>query len=394
MLLPQTPFYVASGGQISDTGIIRGANGAKWRIRVEDTLRPAAGAVVHLGEVLEGTPKVGDKAHAEVDRQRRQDIMRNHTATHLLHAALHQVLGEGALQAGSLVAPDRLRFDFNHPEAVSRAQQREVEDLVNGWILDNYALNIEYKPLEQARKEGAIALFGEKYAGEVRTIQIGDETPFSYELCGGTHVERTGDIGTFLITSEGSTAAGIRRIEAATGREAYARMQKQASALEAAARQLKASPEELPDKVRSLQQELSQAQKQLAALKRASAAESLDAALAEVPEVAGVPVLTAALEDADMDALRGMADRFRQKHPSGVALLAGVQNGKPALIATVTKDLIERGLHAGDLVKQAAEVLGGSGGGRPDMAQAGGTDSSKVAEALALAPKWVKQKLG
>ncbi|MDA1330232.1 MAG: alanine--tRNA ligase [Chloroflexi bacterium] len=391
VLLPRTPFYVASGGQISDTGVIRGAG---WEIRVEDTAKPAAGVVVHLGEVVSGTPKVGEPARAEVDSRRRQDIMRNHTATHLLHAALHEVLGAGALQAGSLVAPDRLRFDFNHAEAMTQEQKQKVEDLVNGWVLDNYALKIETKGLEQARKEGAIALFGEKYSENVRTIQIGGEPPFSYELCGGTHVERTGDIGTFLITSEGSVAAGIRRIEAVTGREAYARVRSLGATLDEAARALKSASEKVPYRVKALQKELGEAQKALAAQRRNQASEQLDSVLDDVPEVAGVPVLTAKLEGADIEALRSMADRFRQKYTSGVALLAGGENGKPSLIATVTKDLIERGLHAGELVKLAAEPLGGSGGGRADIAQAGGKDSSKVDEALAVAAEWVKQKLG
>lgn len=394
VLLPRTNFYVASGGQIADTGEIRSQNGKGWRVQVNDTLQPAAGAIVHLGEVLEGSPKVGDAAVAAVAHQRRQDIMRNHTATHLLHAALHQVLGEHARQAGSLVAPDRLRFDFNHPEGMNSEQIRAVEDLVNGWALDNYVLKIEYKSLEQAKKEGAIALFGEKYGEEVRTIQIGGDALFSYELCGGTHLERTGDIGVFLITSEGSAAAGIRRIEAVTGREAYAAVQARNDILGEAARALKSGPADIPARVKAMQKELAWAHKEMSALKRESAAESLDAALENVPEVAGVPVLAASLPGADMEALRGMADRFRQKYPSGVALLASVEDGKPNLIATVTKDLVGRGLHAGELVKLAAEKVGGSGGGRPDMAQAGGSDASKVDEALAVAAGWVQEKLG
>jgi alanyl-tRNA synthetase len=393
VLLPQTPFYLASGGQISDTGEIRSANGKSWAIRVDDTIRPAAGAIVHLGEVIEGKPKLGDKASATVDRRRRQDIMRNHTATHLLHAALHQVLGDHARQAGSLVAPDRLRFDFNHSESVSKEQLDKIEQQVNHWILDNYPLNIENKPLEQARKEGAIALFGEKYGEEVRTITIGDDPPFSYELCGGTHVERTGDIGTFLISSEGSAAAGIRRIEAITGREAYAQVQQNNSALMASARLLKSTTDDLPKKVKIQQKELAAAQKELAALRRGQAQEGLESVLDDVPEIAGVPVLTATMPGADIDALRGMADSFRQKHPSGVALLAGIDEGKPNLVAVVSKDLVKRGLHAGELVKLAAKPLGGSGGGRPDMAQAGGKDSSKLDEAFALVPGWVKDNL-
>jgi len=392
VLLPSTPFYVASGGQVSDTGTIS-ANDKKWSIKVIDTIQPAAGAVVHIGEVLDGSPKVGDKVLAQVDRRRRQDIMRNHTATHLLHAALHQVLGEHARQAGSLVAPDRLRFDFNHSEALSKEQLSQVEQLVNEWVLDNYTPRKETKPLDKAKKEGATALFGEKYGTEVRTIAIGEDKLFSYELCGGTHVDHTGDIGLFLVLSEGSAAAGIRRIEAVTGREAYAVTKARNAALAEAARILKARPEDVPAKMLSLQTELNESQKQLAGSRRAKAQEGMQDVLENVPLVAGVPVLSASVPGADADALRHLADRFRQRHPSGVALLASIEDGRATLIATVTKDLVERGLHAGELVKLAAEPIGGTGGGKPELAQAGGKDNGKLAEALAKAAPWVQEKL-
>lgn len=393
VLLPATSFYIASGGQISDTGFINSATG-KWSIKVIDTLQPAAGTVVHIGEVVEGSPKVGDKAIAEVDRRRRQDIMRNHTATHLLHAALHEVVGEHARQAGSLVAPDRLRFDFTHSQALTKEQLAQIEEMVNAWVLDNHALDIEWKSLEKAKKEGAMALFGEKYGAEVRTISIGQNgNRFSYELCGGTHVERTGDIGLFLITSEGSAAAGIRRIEAVTGRAAYALTQKRNAALADAARTLKAIPEEVPAKLAALQAELNQSSKQLSELKRAKTQEGMQDVLVNVPVVAGVPLLTAAMPGADAAALRQLVDQFRNKYPSGVALLAGLADGRATLIAAVTKDLVARGLNAGELVKLAAEPLGGSGGGKPELAQAGGADNGRVADALAVAKGWVEGKL-
>jgi alanyl-tRNA synthetase len=394
VILPATPFYIASGGQISDTGTISSATGKKWTINITDTQRPAAGAVVHIGEVVAGSPKVGDKAVAQVDRRRRQDIMRNHTATHLLHAALHEVVGEHARQAGSLVAPDRLRFDFNNPDGLSKAQLAEIEEKVNGWILDNYALHKETKALEKAKKEGAMALFGEKYGAEVRTIAIGDHKPFSYELCGGTHVEHTGDIGLFLIVSEGSAAAGIRRIEAVTGRGAYVLAKAHNAALAEAARALKATPEEVPAKAQALQNELNQATRQLSGLRLEAAHKTAADVFENIQSAAGVPVLAVAVPGADADALRSMADHFRQRHPSGVALLAGTNDGRVALIAAVTKDLVARGLNAGELVKQAAEILGGSGGGKPELAQAGGTDNGKLDEALALAKSWVEGKLG
>lgn len=394
VLLPATPFYVASGGQISDTGEIRSANGKKsWAIRVTDTQQPAAGAVVHIGEVTKGTPKVGDKGVAQVDRRRRLDIMRNHTATHLLHAALHKIVGEHARQAGSLVASDRLRFDFNHSEALTKDQIVKLEDQVNEWILDNYSPRIEIKSLEKAKKEGAMALFGEKYGAEVRTIAIGDDEPFSYELCGGTHVAHTGDIGLFLIVSEGSAAAGIRRIEAVTGHAAYQSVKERNLIIAETARILKAAPDQVPTKALSLQTEVNQLSKQVSELRRAKSAEGLQDVLANVPLVAGVPVLVASVPDAGAEELRHMADRFRQQHPSGVALLAGVQDGRATLITAVTKDLVARGLHAGDLVKLAAEKIGGSGGGKPELAQAGGTDTGHIAEALALAAPWVEEKL-
>ncbi|MCW5874299.1 MAG: alanine--tRNA ligase [Anaerolineales bacterium] len=393
VILPETPFYIAAGGQVSDTGVIQAADGS-WGIRITDMQQPAAGAIVHIGEVVSGTPKVGDKVIARVDARRRQDIMRNHTATHLLHAALHQVVGEHARQAGSLVAPDRLRFDFNNPEAVSKDALAQIEDQVNAWVLDNYELDKETKSLEQAKQEGATALFGEKYGEKVRTIAIGNEdAPFSYELCGGTHVEHTGDIGLFLIVSEGSAAAGIRRIEAVTGREAYALAKARNAALQEAARALKTTPDEVPAKTAALQSELSQLTKELAAARRAQAQESLGDLLANVPQVSGVPVLAAAVPGADADALRALADKFRQQHASGVVLLAAVADGSVTLIAAVTKDLVARGLHAGELAKQAAAVLDGRGGGKPELAQGGGTDNGKLDEALAVAAAWVAETL-
>jgi alanyl-tRNA synthetase len=394
VLLAVTSFYIASGGQISDTGTIVSATG-KWSIKVTDTIQPAAGAVVHIGEVVAGSPKVGDKGVASVDRRRRQDIMRNHTATHLLHAALHQVLGEHARQAGSLVAPDRLRFDFTHPKGPGKDELAKIEDMVNNWVLDNYELHKETKSLEKAKKEGAMALFGEKYGADVRTIQIGENgKPFSYELCGGTHVAHTGDIGLFLITSEGSAAAGIRRIEAVTGRGAYALAQKRAAALSEAARVLKTTPETVPAKALSVQTELNQLSKEIADLRRAKTDAGMQDVLNNVPTVAGIPLLTAAVPGADAVALRQLADRFREQYASGVALLIGTEDGRATLIAAVTKDLVARGLLAGELVKQAAEVLEGSGGGKPELAQAGGKDNGRIAEALAKAEPWVKGKLG
>jgi alanyl-tRNA synthetase len=394
VLLPETGFYVESGGQVSDTGTIVSVNEPGWEIRVDDMRKPAAGIVVHVGEVIRGVPRVGDLAIARVDVQRRRDIMRNHTATHLLHAELHAVLGEHARQAGSLVAPDRLRFDFTHPEAVSPDEIEHIEAGVNRAVLGDYPLNITLKPREQAFAEGAMHLFGEKYGEIVRNITIGYPDPFSNELCGGTHVQETGDIGVFIITSEGSAAAGIRRIEAVTGRGAYDLIQRRFRALKQSAAALSAIPEELPVRAQDLLDQLADARKQISTLRRELVSQEFLHLLDHVPTVEGIPVLTATLPDADVDTLRLMADRFRQSYPSGSAVLGTIiEDGRPALIAAVSEDLVKRGLHAGELVKFVAEPLGGSGGGRPTLAQAGGKDASKLEQALASVPDWVKNHL-
>ena len=413
VLLPETCFYVESGGQVSDTGWIFSQDGADWEIKVTDMHRPAAGVIVHVGEVVRGQPRLGERALAQVDAQRRRDIMRNHTATHLLHASLRAVLGEHARQAGSLVAPDRLRFDFTHPKAVTPEELARIEAGVNRDILEDYRLNIVFKPLQQAMGEGAMALFGEKYAETVRTITIGSHglssegTPpgsssssttgqtelFSYELCGGTHVSDTGDIGLFLITSEGSVGAGLRRIEAVTGRGAYALVQRRFRLLNQTAGLLDIAPDQLPEKTKYMLDEISDMRKQVANLRNAMTAIEFSGSLENVPRVAGVPLLTLTLPAADPDTLRQMTDRFRQRYPSGVVVLASVVEGRPTLVAAVTEDLVQRGLHAGDLIKHVAKPLGGSGGGRPTLAQAGGKDASQLGEALASAAKWVADKL-
>lgn len=393
VILPETGFYVEAGGQVSDTGTIHAKKGSGWEIRVTGTRRPAAGVIAHRGEVVNGSPKVGDPALARVDAQRRQDIIRNHTATHLLHAELHRVLGDHARQAGSLVAPDRLRFDFSHSDSLTPEQLAEIESGVNRRVLENHALRIEVKPLDQAKAEGAIALFGEKYASEVRTIQIGGDQPFSYELCGGTHVQSTGEIGTFIITSEGSAAAGIRRIEAITGRAAYDLIQHRLADVKGLSEALKVTPEQVKARAEAVLDQLAEARKEIAALRRDTAAGSFEEQLENAEDIGGVRVLAVTLPEADRETLRQMADRFRQKYATGVALLAAVEEGKPALIAVVTDDLVKRGWHAGDLIKLAAEPVGGSGGGRPNLAQAGGKHPDKIDQALAVLPGWVQEKL-
>jgi alanyl-tRNA synthetase len=394
VLLPETGFYVESGGQVSDTGTILSADGKGWEIRVTDMRKPAAGIIVHLGEVLRGEPKVGDLAIGRVDLQRRQDIMRNHTATHLLHAALHRVLGGHATQAGSLVAPDHLRLDFNHPAGVTADELEQVEADVNRFVLGGYPLHIELKPRQQAIDEGATALFGEKYGEIVRNIRIGEPQVFSNELCGGTHVDQTSDIGLFLITSEGSAAAGVRRIVAVTGRGAYELAQQRLKALKQSASMLDTHPEDVPARTSQVLSELDAARRQLVELRRSQALAGFKSQLENLPEVKGVPVLAVCLPDIDADTLRVLADEFRQRYPSGVAVLGSVSaDGKPVVIAALTDDLVKRGLNAVELVKFVGGFLGGGGGGRPTLAQAGGKDGSKLAEALDHVNEWVSGKL-
>jgi len=394
IILPRTGFYIESGGQVADTGSIVSASEPRWEIRIEDVRRPAAGIITHVGQVLKGAPRAGDRVIATVDRQRRRDIMRNHTATHLLHAELQAELGENARQAGSLVAPDRLRFDFTHPEALSQEQLERIEAGVNRSILENYRLNIALKSREEALASGAMALFGEKYGEVVRTITIGGAEPISYELCGGTHVLETGDIGLFLITSESSAAAGVRRIEAVTGRGAYALVQKRFRVLKQASHLLTSPPEEVVNKISQLQDELEGTRKRLAAQRQELAAGEFNRLLEDVPVIAGTPVLTALLPDADAETLRAMTDNFRQRYPSGVVVVASAANGRPVIIAAVTDDLVKRGIHAGELVKAVAQVVGGGGGGRPTLAQAGGKDAAKLPEALAEVGPFVQAELG
>jgi len=393
VILQKTCFYVESGGQVSDTGLIVSAGEPRWEIEVEEMRKPAAGVVSHVGRVVKGTPKAGDVAIATVDLSRRKDIMRNHTATHLLHAVLHEVLGDHARQAGSLVASDHFRFDFTHPEGMNAEQVERVEAGVNAAILANYSLTTRVKPLQAAIAEGAMALFGEKYGETVRTVTIGGADPFSYELCGGTHVQETGDIGLFLILSESSAAAGVRRIEGVTGRGAYEMVVKRFRQARQSAAQLECSLDELPGKVGIVLEDLIQARKTAAGLRQELAAKDFEGKLSGAIQVSGVTLLAAQMSGADADTLRLMTDRFRQQYASGVVLLGSAPDGKPVFVGAVTEDLVKRGLHAGELVRRAALLVGGNGGGRPNLAQAGGKDPNKISDALDQAAVYVKEKI-
>jgi alanyl-tRNA synthetase len=391
VVLPQTSFYIESGGQVSDTGVIEGEN---WLIEVEAMRRPVGGLILHVGEVVEGTPRVGQQATARLDVERRNAIRRNHTATHLLHAALRHRLGNHVQQRGSLVAPDRLRFDFSHPQALTQEDLQEITLAVDEAILANRPVTAVVKDLETARKEGAMALFGEKYGEEVRTITVGDpHDRFSYELCGGTHVNQTAEIGPFVITSEGSAAAGIRRIEAVTGMGAARLVFERFRILQDAAAVVGATAHELPERIAAMQRELQANRRQTHELRRAMAFQEFESLMAQVERVDNIPVLAAAIHEAEIDTLREMADRFRDRNKSGVVALGTVIKDRPQLIVAVTDDLTRRGLHAGRLIDQVARVVGGGGGGRPTMAQAGGKDASRLDEALAQVPALVRDAL-
>ncbi len=392
LVLEHTCFYVESGGQVSDTGRIYGKG---WEVIVEDVRRPLEGMIVHIGRVTRGELRLGEPATAEVDAARRWDIMRNHTATHLLHKALRQVLGNHVAQAGSLVEPTRLRFDYNHDRPLQAEERAAVERIVTEAILANYEVQAREEKYRDALAQGVIALFGEKYGDVVRVLRVGDEEePFSQELCGGTHVRRTGDIGPFLIVSESGIGAGVRRIEAVTGRGALAAIQSLRARQEEAAAKLNCPADEVAQHIARLQAELKATQKEVEQLTQKLARGEFQSLLDKVVMVKDVPVLAAQVDVPDTDTLRAMADWFRDVRPGGVVILGTIVNGKPQLIAATTKATAkERHIHAGKLVKQVAQIVGGGGGGRPDMGQAGGRHADKLAEALAQAPKLLAEMI-
>jgi alanyl-tRNA synthetase len=391
VVLPQSHFYFEAGGQVSDMGHIRAVGSPSWEIEVSDTRQPIKGIITHVGIVSEGKPKVGDNARAEVDLVRKWDIMRNHTATHLLHAALQKILGDHARQAGSLVAPDRLRFDFTHSNALSESEIGQIEEYVNRAILENHNLTIMYKSTEEAMAEGAMALFGETYGDTVRTITIGDVERISYELCGGNHVPSTGVVGTFLIVSEGSVAAGIRRIEAITGRAALDRIYAQRNVIDRLSSYLNTTQDSLEDRITTLANEKEALEREIGRIQQRLALAEFHSQTIEV--ISGVAVLTRIFADLDMDGLLELTDVFRAENDSGVAVLASSRGSRPMIVAVLTQDLIERGLSAVDLVKVVAEKVGGSGGGKANLAQAGGTNVESLPEALAQVSAWVKANI-
>ncbi|UNK73869.1 alanine--tRNA ligase [Raoultella planticola] len=385
VILDQTPFYAESGGQVGDKGELKGAG---FSFAVNDTQKYGQ-AIGHIGKLTHGALKVGDALEADVDRARRQRIRLNHSATHLMHAALRQVLGTHVAQKGSLVNDKALRFDFSHFEAMKPEEIRAVEDLVNAQIRRNLPIETNIMDIDAARESGAMALFGEKYDDRVRVLSMGD---FSTELCGGTHASRTGDIGLFRITSESGTAAGVRRIEAVTGEGAIAYLHAQSDLLGDIAQLLKGDSHNLGDKVRAALERTRLLEKELQQLKEQAAAQESANLSSKAEEINGVKLLVSELAGVEPKMLRTMVDDLKNQLGSTVVVLATVADGKVSLIAGVSKDVTDR-VKAGELVGMVAQQVGGKGGGRPDMAQAGGTDASALPAALASVKGWVSAKL-
>jgi len=388
VVLDNTPFYAESGGQVGDSGELVGGNVCTTVFTVQDTQKIQADVFGHHGELQSGSLSVGDTLTARVDGVRRARTMRHHSATHLMHKALREVLGEHVQQKGSLVDPDKTRFDFAHNAPMSAEQIRRVEELVNAEILANAETQTRVLPIEEAQKLGAMMLFGEKYGDTVRVLDIGS----SRELCGGTHVTRTGDIGLFKITMEGGVAAGVRRVEAVCGDRALDLVQEQQSLLQQAAGALKVPTQELPAKLGQTLDSVKALEKELARLKAKLASSAGSDLAAQAVEVDGIKVLAARLDGVDVQGLRSTLDQLKDKLGTAAVVLATADGDKVSLVAGVTKDATSR-IKAGDLVNSVARQVGGKGGGRPDMAQAGGNDASGLDAALASVTAWVEQQL-
>jgi alanyl-tRNA synthetase len=385
VVLDRTPFYAESGGQVGDAGVLLAGQA---RFDVEDTQKIQSDVFGHHGKVVAGTVSVGDVLDAQVDEARRARTMRNHSSTHLMHKALRQVLGEHVQQKGSLVDPDKTRFDFAHDAPMTAEQIAKVEAIVNAEVLANTPVNAQVMAYDDAVKGGAMALFGEKYGDEVRVLDIG----FSRELCGGTHVARTGDIGLFKIVSESGVAAGVRRVEAITGDNSLAYVQNLNATLASAAGALKVQPGELPSRIAQVQDQLKALEKEISQLKSKLASSAGDDLAASAVDVKGIKVLAASLDGIDPKSLRETVDQLKNKLKSAAIVLAAVEGGKVSLVAGVTADASGK-VKAGDLVNFVAQQVGGKGGGRPDMAMAGGTEPAALPQALASVQAWVEGKL-
>jgi alanyl-tRNA synthetase len=392
VVLEETPFYGEMGGQVGDTGRIT-VDGSQ--VDVTNTVRSPygvldEGAIVHLGKVVKGKISVGDKVEVEVDLARRLDIARNHTATHLLQAALRQVLGHHVQQRGSLVHPDGFRFDFSHVAAIAKQQLDKIQRIVNEGIREDLSVISKVVSYKQAVQEGAIALFEEKYGETVRVLEIG-EPPISAELCGGTHVKATGEIGLFIITGESSIGTGLRRIEAVTGRKAVELMQDSLTIIAEVAAGLRSSPAEITAKVKALTDELASERKRSASLEQELSRYTVQSLLDKAEKINGITVLSARVPPTSFEILRQMGDSLKDRLKSAVIVLGTVYDGKPGFVAMVTPDLVSRGINAGDIVKQVAGVTGGGGGGKPNMAQAGGKDKNKLDDALGIVKQLIEK---
>jgi alanyl-tRNA synthetase len=401
LVLHETPFYAEGGGQVGDQGEIAGPAG---RFAVEDTQWAQEGVIAHRGRVVEGRIAVNDAVVAQVDAERRRDIMRNHTATHLLQAALRRVLGTHVRQSGSLVAPDHLRFDFTHMEALKPEEVLAVQRLVNEKIREDIEVHPGEKGYEEAIAGGALAFFGEKYADRVRVIEIAGRPDaeeqagpsggrYSMELCGGTHCRSTGEIGSFFIVREESIGAGLRRIEAVTGRGAEEYVQGQRDLLERLSRRVGVTPADLETKVGSLLEEMESERRRSQALERDAARRAAEALLTGAERIDGAAVVAGQVPAGSFEVMRETGDWLRDRLGSAVLVLGAVFGERPNFVAMITPDLTARGLHAGELVKRVAAVTGGGGGGRPEMAQAGGKDPGRLEEALGLARKLARESL-
>ena len=382
IVLDKTPFYAEMGGQVADFGTISG-------FAVANVQKNKGGKFLHYGKLLEGTLRVGDTVNAMIDIERRSAIRRAHSATHLLDAALKQVLGDHVHQAGSLVEPDRLRFDFTHFEGIEPMKLREIEALVNAWILSGFGVVTEVLPIEEAKKKGAIAMFGEKYGDVVRVVEMGD---VSMEFCGGTHLDNTAKAGMFRIVSEGSVASGVRRIEAVTGEEARLMADNDREKLRVCASQLKTTPDMLSGKIDALLDEIKEYKRQIEQFKAKESAGGADDLLKNAVAVNGVKVITTTLTSGDVNGLRQLGDVLRDKDASVVAVIA-LAAEKLSLLAVCGKDAVAKGVKAGDIIKTIAPIVGGKGGGKPDSAMGGGSDKSKVGDALKAVAPFVEQVL-
>ena len=388
VFLDRTPFYAESCGQVGDQGVIKTETGV---VKVTNCVKVVGGKIAHMGEVTEGLVQVGEMACASIDVELRMASSRNHSATHLLHKALRTVLGTHVEQAGSYVSAERLRFDFTHFAAMTADEIKEVERLVNDAIFASYDVHTDEMSIDEARNRGAMALFGEKYGEVVRVVDMGG---YSIELCGGAHLKNTAQVGSFKILSENGVAAGVRRIEAVTGKEALKHYQAQEDEIKEICRLVKSTPDKLLARLEQLLAEQKETAKELEKLKAKMAGGAADEMLNSKVEIGGVAVLAAEVKDMDGNALRTMGDQLKQKLGSGVVVLASGKDGKVNLMAMATDDVVKKGVHAGNIIKAAAAVCGGGGGGRPNMAQAGGKDASKIADALEKAKAVVAEQLG